>query len=148
MSALNKLKSKIGIKPKKKIDDATLKEICKMIKEEHSEWSELHDDILIMFLKLTIRQFPSDQFDNMSDQELREKIRNAFVNMSKKSKDLRSVATPEEIIKFNAAYLKGKQMGVGGKKIMSVVFKKLFKSSDIKLKLEENQKPPENEPNL
>jgi len=148
MSAITKFKSKIGLKNRKKIDPESYKSICKMIKEEHPEWNELHDDILIMFLKLTIRQFPADQFDDMPEQEFREKIRNAFVNMSKKSKDLRSVATPEEITKFNAAYLKGKGLGVGSKKMLNIVMKKLFKSSDIKLTPEEEQKPPENEPNL
>jgi len=148
MNTIKKLKIKIGIKPKKKIDHDSLKAICKMIKEEHPEWSELNDDILIMFLKLTIRQYPSDQFDNMPDQELREKIRNAFVNMSKNNKDIRSIASPEEILKLNAAYLNGKKLGASGKKMLNIVSKKLFKSSEKQLRLEKEQKPPETEPNL
>jgi hypothetical protein len=148
MSVIKKFKTKVGIKEKKKIDHESLKAICKMIKEEHPEWSELNDDILIMFLKLTIRQYPPDQFDNMPEEELREKIRNAFVNMSKNNKDLRSVASPEEILKLNAAYLNGKKLGVSGKKMLNVVSKKLFKSSEKQLRLGKDQKPPETEPNL
>lgn len=148
MSSLTKFKSKIGIKDKKKIDHGSLKAICKMIKEEHPEWSELNDDILIMFLKLTIRQYPPDQFDNMPEEELREKIRNAFVNMSKNNKDIRSIASPEEILKLNAAYLNGKKLGASGKKMLNAISKKLFKSSEKQLRLGKDQKPPEIEPNL
>ena len=76
----------------------------------------LNEDILIMILKFVILQFPPNQFDNMPDEELREKIRNAFINATKTHKDLKAIATPYEIQRLNQYYDQGKCMGVSGKK--------------------------------
>jgi|WetSurMetagenome_2_1015567.scaffolds.fasta_scaffold09686_3 hypothetical protein len=142
------LKTKLGIKTRKSIDHETLKSICTLIKKEYPDWELMHDEILIMFLKFVIRLFPTDQFDNMPEEELKEKIKNAFINTMKRD-DIKHIATPSEIIKFNAAYDNGKKMGVSGKTMMSAIFKKLKKSPEIKsIAIEEKQKPPENEPNL
>lgn len=128
MSRLQDLKSKLGFKPKKEISQENLKAIATMIKEEHADWAALNDDILIMLLKFVILQFPSDQFDNMEDQELREKIRNAFINATKMHKDLRAIASPYEIQRLNEAFDNGKRMGVKGKTMLNAVFNKLKKT--------------------
>lgn len=131
MNKLNDIKSKIQGKlhPKKhNVSHDDLKAITKMIKEEHPDWAALNDDILIMLLKFVILQFPTDQFDNMEEQELREKIRNAFVNATKTHKDLKNLASPYEIQRLNEAYENGKRMGVKGKTMMNAVFSKLKKT--------------------
>jgi len=128
MSKLHDIKQRLGLKSRKDIDPETLKAIAKMIKEEHHDWAALNDDILIMLLKFTILQFPPDQFNGMEEQELREKIRNAFVNATKSNKDLKEIASPYEIQRLNEAYENGIRMGVKGKTMLNAVFNKLKKS--------------------
>jgi hypothetical protein len=128
MSKLHDIKSRFGFKTRKDISPENMKCIAKMIKEEHPDWAALNDDILIMLLKFVILQFPPDQFNEMGDQELREKIRNAFVNATKTHKDLKEIASPYEIQRLNEAYSKGRNMGVKGKTMLNAVFNKLKKS--------------------
>jgi hypothetical protein len=128
MSKLHDIKSRLGFKTRKDIGPENLKAIAKMIKEEHADWAGLNDDILIMLLKFVILQFPPDQFNNMPDQELREKIRNAFINATKAHKDLKAIASPYEIQKLNDAYSNGLRMGVKGKTMLNAVFHKLKKT--------------------
>jgi len=128
MSKLQDLKSKLGFKPKNEVSQENLKAIAKMIKEEHPDWAALNDDILIMLLKFVIMQYPTDQFTDMPDQELREKIRNAFINATKSHKDLRAIASPYEIQRLNEAFDNGKRMGVKGKTMLNAVFNKLKKT--------------------
>jgi len=138
------LTTKLGIKTRKTIDHEMLKSICVLIKKEYPDWELMHDEILIMFLKFVIRLFPTNQFDDMPDEELRMKIKNAFINTMNRD-DIKHIATPSEIIKFNAAYDNGKKMGVSGRTMMSVIFKKLRKSPELKSVIVEEQKPPETE---
>ena len=138
------LTAKLGIKTRRKIDHEMLKSICDLIKEEYPDWKLMHDEILIMFLKFVIKLFPTDQFDNMPEEELRIKIKNAFINTMNRD-DIKHIATPSEIIKFNTAYDNGKKMGVSGRTIMGTIFKKLKKSPEIKSVIVEEQKPPETE---
>jgi len=128
MSKLHDLKARLGFKTRKDISPENMKAIAKMIKEEHPDWAALNDEILIMLLKFVILQFPPDQFNNMTDEELRDKIRNAFVNATKTHKDLKEIASPYEIQRLNEAYNKGKSMGVKGKTMLNAVFTKLKKS--------------------
>lgn len=128
MSKLQELKSRLGFKTRKDISPENMKAIAKMIKDEHPDWAALNDEILIMLLKFVILQFPPDQFNEMGDEELREKIRNAFVNATKTHKDLKEIASPYEIQRLNEHYNKGKQMGVKGKTMLNAVFNKLKKS--------------------
>jgi hypothetical protein len=134
-------KSKFGFKQRKDISQENLTAIAKMIKDEHPDWAALNDDILIMLLKFVILQFPPDQFDNMPDQELREKIRNAFVNATKIHKDLKAIASPYEIQRLNEAYEKGRRMGVKGKTMLNAVFNQL-KKTIRPVKQEIDQKNP------
>lgn len=144
MSKLQELKSKLGFKPKNEVGHENLKAIAKMIKEEYPNWSALNDDILIMLLKFVIMQYPTDQFKDMPEQELREKIRNAFINATKSHKDLRAIASPYEIQRLNEAYDNGKRMGVKGKTMLNAVFNKLKKTiTPIK---EEIETPEPTEP--
>jgi hypothetical protein len=128
MSKLQDLKSKLGFKSKNEISQENLQAISKMIKEEHPDWAALNDDILIMLLKFVIMQYPTDQFKDIPDQELREKIRNAFINATKSHKDLKEIASPYEIQRLNEAYENGKRMGVKGKTMLNAVFNKLKKT--------------------
>jgi hypothetical protein len=128
MGKLHDIKTRFGFKNRKDVSIENLQAIAKMIKEEHPDWAALNDDILIMLLKFVILQFPPDQFDNMPDEELREKIRNAFVNATKTHKDLKAIATPYEIQRLNDAYENGKHMGVKGKTMLNAVFNKLKKT--------------------
>jgi len=144
MSKLQDLKSKLGFKPKNEVSHENLKAIAKMIKEEYTDWSALNDDILIMLLKFVIMQYPTDQFKDMPEQELREKIRNAFINATKSHKDLRAIASPYEIQRLNEAFDNGKRMGVKGKTMLNAVFNKLKKTiTPIK---EEIETPEPTEP--
>ena len=128
MSKLHDIKSRLGFKTRKDISPENLKAIAKMIKEEHSDWAGLNDDILVMLIKFAVLQFPPDQFDNMPDQELREKIRNAFINATKAHKDLKAIASPYEIQKLNDAYASGLRMGVKGKTMLNAIFHQLKKT--------------------
>ena len=128
MSKLHDIKARFGFKTRKDISPENLKAIAKMIKEEHTDWAALNDDILIMLLKFVILQFPPDQFNEMGDEELRDKIRNAFVNATKTHKDLKEIATPYEIQRLNEAFDKGRSMGVKGKTMLNAVFNKLKKT--------------------
>jgi hypothetical protein len=134
MSKLHEIKStftsKLGLnKPKRKdISPENLKAIAKMIKEEHPDWAALNDDILIMLLKFVILQYPADQFDNIPEQEVREKIRNAFINSTKLHKNLKDIASPYEIQRLNEAYENGRRMGVKGKTMLNAVFNQLKKT--------------------
>jgi len=128
MSKLHDIKTRLGFKTRKDISPENLKMICKMIKEEHKDWAALNDDILTMLLKFVVLQFPPDQFNEMGDEELRDKIRNAFVNATHTHKDLKAIATPYEIQRLNEAFDKGKRMGVTGKTMLNAVFNKLKKS--------------------
>lgn len=139
MSKLQKLKSTFGIKSRKKISHETLKDIARMIKEEHADWSELNDDILIMLLKFVILQYPTETFNEMDEQELREKIRNAFVNSTKIHKDLKEIATPDQIKKLNEAYMNGKKLGASGKSMLSAVMGKLKKTIKTPRNIEDDQ---------
>jgi len=128
MGKLHDIKARFGFKTRKDISPENLKAIAKMIKEEHTDWAALNDDILIMLLKFVILQFPPDQFNEMGDEELRDKIRNAFVNATKTHKDLKEIATPYEIQRLNEAFDKGRSMGVKGKTMLNAVFNKLKKT--------------------
>jgi len=128
MSRLQNIKTKLGFKTRKDISQENLQAIANMIKEEHADWAMLNDEILIMLLKFTILQFPPDQFDNMEEKELREKIRNAFINATKSHSSLKEIASPYEIARLNAAYDQGKKMGVKGKTMLNAVLSKLKKS--------------------
>jgi hypothetical protein len=143
----NSITTKLGMKTRTPISHETLKGICALIKEEYPDWQLMNDEVIIMFLKFVIKLYPTDQFDNMPEEELRIKIKNAFINTMKRD-DIKHIATQSEIMRFNAAYENGKKMGVSGRAMMSAVFKKLKKLPDIKSITSEDQKPPETEPNL
>jgi predicted nucleotidyltransferase len=128
MGKFSDLKSKIKQKFSKKISREQLVSIAQMIKNEHPEWAELNDDILIMLLRITLMQFPTDQFDNVPEEELKQQIRNAFVNATKIHPDLQKIADPIEIQKLNDAYMRGRKLGVSGKALLSKVFKQLKKT--------------------
>jgi len=142
MSQLQKLKSKFGIGSRKKISHETLKDIARMIKEEHSDWAELNDDILIMLLKFVILQYPTETFNEMPEQELREKIRNAFISSTMIHKDLKEIANPEQIRKLNETYMNGRKMGVKGKSMLGAVMKKLKKTIKSERSIEDDQNIP------
>jgi len=139
MSKLQELKSKFGFKSRKAISHETLKDIARMIKEEHPDWSELNDDILIMLLKFVILQYPTDTFNEMGEQELREKIRNAFISSTQIHKDLKEIANPEQIRKLNEAYQNGKKMGVKGKSMLNAVMSKLKKTIKKERNIDDDQ---------
>jgi uncharacterized protein YqeY len=139
MSNLQKLKSTFGIKSRKKVSHETLKDIARMIKEEHLDWAELNDDILIMLLKFVILQYPTETFNEMSEQELREKIRNAFISSTQIHKDLKEIATPDQIQKLNEAYMNGRKLGASGKSMLGAVMGKLKKTIKIPRNIDDDQ---------
>lgn len=109
---LNKIK---GGK-KHPVDDETYKRVAGIIKEEYPLWAEIDDGVLIIFIKLAVKRHPTDAFENISDEELRSKVKNAFV-FSNEAASL----TPDKIGQLNTAYRNGKKLGVDMKK----VFKKI-----------------------
>jgi hypothetical protein len=128
----SKIRSKLGMKPKLQISDETYKYIAQSIKEEHLEWSDLNEEILIMLLRLSVRQYPTEEFQDINDELLRTKIRNAFIYQSTQFKEL---ATPLDVARLNAAYTKGKQAGMGVNKYMKILGKKLgIKNKEDKIK--------------
>lgn len=139
MSKIQELKSKFGLKSRKKISHETLKDIARMIKEEHADWAELNDDILIMLLKFVILQYPAETFNEMSEEELREKIRNAFISSTQIHKDLKDIANPDQIRKLNDAYMNGRRMGVKSKAMLGNVMSKLKKTIKGERNIENDQ---------
>ena len=98
------------------VDYDTYKRVVVMIKEEYPLWAEIDDDHLVLFIKLAIKRHPTDAFENIGEEELRMKVKNAFV-FSNEAASL----TPDKIAQLNTAYRNGKKLGVDMKK----VFKKI-----------------------
>ena len=103
----------------KKLSEEQYVRIAKAIKEGSPFWAELDTDILVLLLRLSIKKYHKEgkdvDFENMSDADLEEKVREAFLNYDTSS------VTPEGIQQLNLVYKKGKNMGLKGRNILKKV---------------------------
>jgi hypothetical protein len=101
--------------------------VAKAIKSGSEFWNGLDTDILVLFLKLAMKKYEKDaggvNFENMSDEELELKVREAFLKYDT------SAVTPLGIQQLNSVYRKGKGLGLKGHNILNRV-KKLIKPED------------------
>jgi hypothetical protein len=99
------------------INDETYQRVVVIIKEEYPLWGEIDDDLLLLFIKLAVKRYPTDMFENISEDELRVKVKNAFVHSNEAAS-----LTPDKIVQLNNTYRNGKKLGIDMKK----VFKKII----------------------
>jgi len=109
------------------ISEETYVKVAEAIKEENPAWAGMETDILVLFVKLACMRFKPEDFEGTPEEELREKIRNAFAS----SPEAQSV-TPDQIQQLNNAWAGGKKMGknmrVIGNTIMRKALRQLEKS--------------------
>lgn len=121
MGKLKDLKNKFK-KPENRISDEVYKNVAKSIKEEHIEWSNLNDEILILLLKIAVSRYPTEEFNNITEEELKKKITGAFIYSAREYSNLGS---PSDIALLNNAYLQGKKLGLTGSGFAKMIKSKL-----------------------
>jgi hypothetical protein len=123
-------------KKKKKVTmtEEQYRKIAEIIKAEAPFWSVLETDILVLLLKTAVRKYsddnPEESFAGLTDEQLQEKVREAFLNYDTSS------VTQDGLFQLNAVYKKGKAMGVD----MNKAFKRVTKLRDM-IKWKKSEEP-------
>lgn len=130
---LDKIKEKAGIKTYK-ISDETYHKVVAAIKKERPEWKDLNEEILIWLLKIAVKQFPSEMFDKLTEEELSIKIKNAFIATQDKFGHL---ANATEIMKLNDAFARGRKMGLKSKGMFKRLLKLIKFDKELKTTLDD-----------
>jgi len=103
-----------------------IREIAEMIQQDNEVWCFMDTDLLMEFIRLAIRKYVRDEGgvkalkDGVADtEELKQKIKAAF-DASPDSKKVNA----DQVMKLNAAYAQGKQLGSVPRKFIRKLLKK------------------------
>jgi hypothetical protein len=112
-------------KKKEGLTEEQYVKIAKVIKDEAPFWSVLETDILVILLKIAMKKYskdnPAEKFTGITDEELHEKAREAFLNYDT------SNVTQAGLLQLNQVYKMGKGMGLKGNRFLKLLSNKMDK---------------------
>jgi len=94
-------------------DKDMYRHVAEMIKDENPTWSTVDTELLVFFITIAMSRYKKSDFDGYSDDQIRERIRNAFES----SPEAQSV-TPGQLQQLNAMFTSGSSFGSRARKLI------------------------------